>query len=176
VNDVPERTRPDPDDPRSRPRESVADYPRPPRVERVPWHIRVVFAGEVVADTTRALRVCETFGAPVYYVPPEDVRGELLERAPGGSFCEWKGRARYWSVRVGEALAERAAWSYPEPSSRHGGRFEPLKDHLAFYVTKMDRCTVDGDEAEPQPGGFYGGWVTPEIGGPIKGAPGTEGW
>jgi len=172
VISVPERTRPDPDDPTSRPQESVDDYPRPPLLERVPWDIQVVFAGGTVARSTRALRVCETFGAPVYYLPPEDVRTELLTHAPGGSFCEWKGRAAYWTVEVDGRRAERAAWSYPDPTPR----FQALKDHLAFYVSRMDACTVDGDEAEPQPGGFYGGWVTPEINGPIKGAPGTEGW
>ena len=170
--DVPTVSRPDPDDPASRPAESVADYPRPPRLDRVPWRIRVELGGETVAETTRALRVCETFGAPVYYIPPEDVRTDLLEEARGGSFCEWKGVARYWTVRAGGKTAERAAWSYPTPTER----FRPLKDHLAFYAAKMDGCTVDGDEARPQPGGFYGGWVTPEISGPIKGAPGTEGW
>lgn len=170
--DVPMRDRPDPDDPRSRPAESVADYPRPPRLDRVPWHIRVELGGETVAETTRALRVCETFGAPVYYIPPADVRTDLLHQAPGRSFCEWKGVARYWTVRVGDRTAERAAWSYPDPTPA----FAPLRDHLAFYAGKMDACLVDGDRAEPQPGSFYGGWVTPEISGPVKGAPGTEGW
>lgn len=169
---LPERTRPDPDDPRSRPRESVEDYPRPPLLERVPWHIRVELGGETVAETRRALRVCETFGAPVYYIPPEDVRVDLLEEAPGRTFCEWKGVARYWTVGVGGRTAERAAWSYPDPVPA----FAPLKDHFAFYAGKMDACTVDGDPARPQPGDFYGGWVTPEITGPVKGAPGTEGW
>jgi uncharacterized protein (DUF427 family) len=170
---VPEVSRPDPDDPDSRPAESVDRYPRPPRLDRVPWRIRVELGGETVAETTRALRVCETFGAPTYYIPPEDVRTDLLEQAPGGSsFCEWKGRARYWTVEAGGRTAERAAWSYPDPTPS----FRPLRDHLAFYVGKMDACWVDGDRAEPQPGGFYGGWVTPEISGPIKGAPGTRGW
>jgi len=169
---LPVRPRPDPADPTSRPRESVADYPRPPLLERVPWRIRVELGGETVAETTRALRVCETYGAPVYYIPPEDVRAELLEPARGGSFCEWKGLARYWTVTAGGKTAVRAAWSYPEPTRR----FRPLRDHLAFYVGTMDACWVDGDRAAPQPGSFYGGWVTPEITGPIKGAPGTEGW
>ncbi len=172
VPPVPTRTRPDPDDPTSRPSESVADYPRPPRLERVPWHIRVEHGGEVVAETTRALRVCETHGAPVYYIPPEDVRGDLLAPAPGTTFCEWKGVARYWTVRAGGETAHRAAWSYADPTPS----FAALRDHLAFYAARVDRCTVDGDRVQPQAGGFYGGWVTPEISGPIKGAPGTEGW
>jgi len=155
-----------------RPAESVGDYPRPPRLDRVPWHIRVVLAGVTVAETRRALRVAETFGAPVYYIPPDDVRTDLLKPAGGRSFCEWKGVAGYWTVEAGERTAEKAAWSYAEPTAA----FEPLRDHLAFYAGLMDACWVDDDRAEPQPGGFYGGWVTPEISGPIKGAPGTRGW
>ena len=170
--DLPLRPRPDPLDPKSRPRESVDDYPRPPLIERVPWHIRVELGGDLVAETTQAIRICETFGAPVYYLPPEDVRTELLVREPGSSFCEWKGLARYWTIRVGDVVAHRAAWSYPEPVER----YVALRDHLAFYAGRMDACWVDGIRAEPQPGGFYGGWVTPEIEGPIKGSPGTEGW
>jgi len=158
--------------PHERPRENVADYPRPPLVERVPWHIRVEFNGVVVADTRSAVRVCETFGAPVYYIPREDLRMDLLEPAPGGSFCEWKGRASYWTVRVGQRDAPKAAWSYPDPTPG----FQEIRDHLAFYVAKVDACWVDEDRAEPQPGAFYGGWVTPEIEGPIKGAPGTNHW
>lgn len=168
----PLRGRPDPDDPASRPAESVADYPRPPLLERVPWHIRVEMGSHTVAETTRALRVCETHGAPVYYLPPDDVRRELLEPEPGTTFCEWKGVARYWTIRTEGRVARRAAWSYPDPMPR----FRAIRDHLAFYAGKVDRCLVDGDVARPQPGGFYGGWVTPEITGPIKGAPGTEGW
>lgn len=170
--DIPTRSRPDPADPTSRPAESVADYPRPPLLERVPWRIRVEHGGEVVAETTRALRVCETWSAPVYYVPPEDVREDLLAPAPGTTYCEWKGVAHYRTVRAGGATAHRAAWSYPDPTPP----FAALKDHVAFYPARVDRCTVDGDRAEPQPGAFYGGWVTPEISGPVKGAPGTEGW
>jgi len=152
--------------------ESVADYPRPPLLQKVPWRIRVGLAGVTVADTHRALRVVETFGAPVYYIPPEDVRLDLLETATATTWCEWKGRAVYWSVRAGERRAERAAWSYPEPTPP----FAPIRDHLAFYAGKMDGCWVDDDLAEPQPGVFYGGWVTPEIRGPVKGAPGTLHW
>jgi uncharacterized protein (DUF427 family) len=150
----------------------VADYPRPPRIEPVPWRIRAELDGTLVADTRSALRVLETFGAPVYYIPKEDVRMDLLSSEGSGSFCEWKGSARYWTVRVGEREVQRAAWSYPDPTAP----FESIRDHLAFYVGKLDACWVDDDRAEPQPGGFYGGWVTPEITGPIKGAAGTIHW
>jgi uncharacterized protein (DUF427 family) len=126
----------------------------------------------MVARTTRALRVLETFGAPVFYIPPEDVRLDLLTPEDGSSHCEWKGLARYWTVRSGNRLVRKAAWSYPDPTPR----FARLKDFLAFYAGKMDACWVDADRAKPQPGGFYGGWITPEISGPVKGRLGTHHW
>ena len=114
----------------------------------------------------------ETSHPPVYYLPPQDLDAAALESAGGGSICEWKGAARYWTVRVGDRMAERAGWSYPNPTPR----FQALQDYVAFYAGPMDSCTVGGVEVEPQPGGFYGGWITPEIKGPFKGAPGTMGW
>ena len=152
--------------------ESVWQYPRPPALEPVEKRIRIVFNGEVIADTTSAWRVLETSHPPVYYLPQEDLRMEHLHPAGGGSICEWKGVARYWTVQVGDAVAERVGWSYPNPSSR----FVPLKDHIAFYAGPMDTCTVGGVKVEPQPGQFYGGWITPEIKGPFKGGPGSWGW
>ncbi len=152
--------------------ESVWDYPRPPRLEPVGKRIRVTFNGVAIADTRRAWRVLETSHPPVYYIPPEDLRRDLLVRTPRSSFCEWKGLARYVTVRVGERSAEAAGWTYPEPTAG----FEPIRDHVAFYPAAMDRCTVDGEEARPQPGRFYGGWVTSDVVGPFKGEPGTESW
>jgi uncharacterized protein (DUF427 family) len=152
--------------------ESVWDYPRPPRVEPVSRHIRVVFNGAVVADTHQALRVLETSHPPVYYVPLEDVRIETLVPEPGTSFCEWKGRARYYSVVVGDRRAEKAAWAYPDPVAP----YRPLAGHVAFYAGPMDACTVDDEQVTPQPGGFYGGWITRDVVGPFKGGPGTWGW
>jgi uncharacterized protein (DUF427 family) len=152
--------------------ESVWDYPRPPRLEKTTRHIQVVLNGQVVADTRRALRLLETSHPPTYYIPPEDVRTDLLFPAPGDSLCEWKGSARYYTVRVREAVAARAAWSYPDPLPR----FAALKDHIAFYASAMERCTVDGEAAKPQPGGFYGGWITDDLAGPFKGGPGSAGW
>ncbi len=152
--------------------ESVWDYPRPPRLEPVGKRIRVTFNGVAIADTRRAWRVLETSHPPVYYIPPEDLRRDLLVRTSRSSFCEWKGLARYLTVRVGERLAEAAGWTYPEPTAG----FEPIRDHVAFYPAAMDRCTVDGEEARPQPGRFYGGWVTSDVVGPFKGEPGTESW
>jgi uncharacterized protein (DUF427 family) len=152
--------------------ESVWDYPRPPSVEAVPERIRVVFNGQVIADTYRAWRVLETSHPPVYYIPPEDIHMEYIQDAQGSSFCEWKGRARYHDVVVGEARAEKAAWSYPQPQPG----FEAIRAHLAFYAGPMDECTVDGERVTPQPGGFYGGWITSRITGPFKGQPGSWGW
>lgn len=154
--------------------ESVWDYPRPPRVVPDARRVLVRAGGQVVADTVRALRVLETASPPVFYVCPDDVRLELLDAGMGGSACEWKGLARYWSVRVRDregGLLENAAWSYPEPFPE----FAALRDWLSFYPARV-ACSVDGVAVRAQPGGFYGGWVTPELAGPFKGHPGSERW
>jgi len=152
--------------------ESVWDYPRPPRLEPVARRVRIEFGGEIIADTTRAWRVLETSHPPTYYLAPEDIRFEFVEPAAGSSFCEWKGRARYWSVRVGDRVAPRVAWSYPQPTPAFAG----LRDHLAFYASPMDACWVGEERVRPQPGGFYGGWITADLAGPFKGEPGSNGW
>lgn len=152
--------------------ESVWAYPRPPRLERSDRHIQIILGDETVADTRRAWRVLETSHPPVYYLPTEDIRMALLEPAAGSSFCEWKGAARYWSVRSGDRLLERVGWSYPYPSPG----FEPIRDHIAFYAAPFDAVQVDGEQVTPQPGGFYGGWVTGDVVGPFKGIPGSMGW
>jgi len=152
--------------------ESVWDYPRPPRLEPVEKSVQVYFNGELVADTRNAKRVLETSHPPVYYIPPEDIRMEYIEPVAGSSWCEWKGKARYFDVVVGERRATKAAWSYPRPTAS----FAQIQDHLAFYAGPMDRCLVDGEEARPQPGRFYGGWITDDITGPFKGEPGSSGW
>lgn len=152
--------------------ESVWEYPRPPRLEATTKHIQVVFNGIVVADTHRGMRVLETSHPPVYYVPPEDIRMEHLIPSGRSSFCEWKGRASYYGVAVGDRTAFEAAWYYPDPTPS----FRLIKDHVAFYPQHMDYCTVDGERVQPQPGGFYGGWITADIVGPFKGEPGTWGW
>ena len=162
----PERVIPGPD------QESVWDYPRPPLVEETTRHIRVVFNGVTVAETRRAKRVLETSHPPVYYIPPEDVQMAYFVEAQGASWCEWKGRALYYTVVMDGEKAERAAWSYHEPDEA----FRAIKDHVAFYAGAMDECTVDGERVRPQPGGFYGGWITEDVVGPFKGGPGTAGW
>ncbi|MGI9110753.1 MAG: DUF427 domain-containing protein [Gaiellaceae bacterium] len=153
--------------------ELVADYPRPPRVEPVAERIRVVLAGVAVADTTRAHRVLETTHPPVYYIPREDVLEGALEPSSGRTtLCEWKGSAGYFDVVAKGRRAQRAAWSYPRPAAG----FEPIRDAVAFYCAPMDECWVGEEQATPQPGGFYGGWVTSGIAGPFKGGPGTACW
>jgi uncharacterized protein (DUF427 family) len=132
----------------------------------------VIFNGEVVADSTRALRLLETSHPPTYYIPPGDVRTELLEPGTRRSFCEYKGVARYHTLRFGKRVTEDCAWSYPEPAPA----YDALRDHLAFFAGRVDECRVDDEVARPQPGGFYGGWITSDLEGPFKGDPGTEGW
>lgn len=148
-----------------RPPESIWDYPRPPRLERSHRHITVEFAGEIIAETDRALRVLETSHPPTYYIPPEDVRMEFLESSKHTTFCEFKGTATYYHVEVDEERAENAAWTYPSPARS----FDDLTDYLAFYPAKMDQCTVDGEDVAAQEGGFYGGWITSDLEGPFKG-------
>ncbi len=155
----------------STPRENVQSYPRPPALEPVPQHLRIVLGGQLVAESSRALRVLETHHAPTYYLPPDDVSA-LLQPAEGTSFCEWKGNARYFDVVAGEFIARRAAWSYESPTER----FAPLAGYIAFYAGKMDEVWVGDMRVIPQPGDFYGGWVTPNLDGKIKGAPGTRHW
>jgi uncharacterized protein (DUF427 family) len=152
--------------------ESVWDYPRPPRVEPVAARIRVVVAGITVADSTRALRVLETAGAPVYYVPPDDTRTDLLRPTGRASVCEFKGVATYHDIIVGDRVIPSGAWSYRRPSRR----YEAIRDHVAFYAWRVDEAWVGDERATPQPGHFYGGWVTSGVVGPFKGGPGTIGW
>lgn len=152
--------------------ESVWDYPRPPRVEPVPERVRVEFGGQLVADSRRALRVLETAGPPVYYIPPEDVRTEFLEPSPHSTLCEWKGRARYWHLEVADHKGRNAAWAYPQPLEG----YEAIRDYIAFYAQRVDAAYVGDEQVRPQPGQFYGGWITSGVVGPFKGEPGSEDW
>ncbi|MEM1398949.1 MAG: DUF427 domain-containing protein, partial [Pseudomonadota bacterium] len=146
--------------------------PRPPRLEKSDQRIRILFAGETIAESTGAYRVLETSHPPVYYIPPADIAMDHLKPAPGRSMCEWKGSARYWSIDVNGKLSERAAWSYPDPVFA----FVDIGDYLAFYPSKVDECWVGGEKVVPQEGDFYGGWITSKIVGPFKGGAGTMGW
>ena len=154
------------------PAENVQDYPRPPALEPAGAVLRVEVGGEVIAETARGLRVLETHHAPSYYFPPEDVRMDLLRPASGRTFCEWKGVARYWDIVVGSHVAAAAAWAYDRP----GPRFAALAGYVAFYAGKVDAAFVGETRVLAQPGSFYGGWVTPNLQGIVKGGLGTEGW
>jgi len=152
--------------------ESVWDYPRPPRLEQSSKRIEVWFGGEKIADSRQAWRVLETSHPPVYYIPPADVNMDALNPTDGRSICEWKGNAAYFDLTLGETSAQRAAWTYPTPLPD----FAAIANHIAFYPAAMDECRVDGERVQPQPGTFYGGWVTSDIVGPFKGEPGSQGW
>lgn len=155
-----------------KPVESVWDYPRPPRLEQVPWRIRVVHAGATIVDAPEAYRVLETSQPPAYYVAPEHVALDRLRAGERRTFCEWKGTARYADVVVGDRVAADAAWTYPEVTPT----FAPIVDHWAFYAQALDECWVDDERVAPNEGSFYGGWITANVEGPFKGAPGTAHW
>ena len=153
--------------------ESVWAYPRPPRVDPSGEHVLVRFGGAVVCDTRAPIRVLETSHPPTYYLPVADFASGALRPAEGRSLCEWKGWAAYFDVVGGDGrVAEAAAWGYPGPLPG----FEPLRDHVAVYAAEMDACLVEGELVEPQPGAFYGGWITSRVVGPFKGVPGSMGW
>jgi uncharacterized protein (DUF427 family) len=149
----------------------VWDYPRPPRIEADTREIVVRWGDIEIARTRRAIRVLETAHPPSFYLPWEDVAEDLFQAAKGSSFCEWKGPASYWSLVDGERRLPSVAWSYPQPLAGA----EAIADCVAMYPRALE-CRVDGALVTPQPGGFYGGWITPELKGPFKGESGTEGW
>jgi uncharacterized protein (DUF427 family) len=153
--------------------ESVWDYPRPPKLEPAPQRIHIQHRGTAIADTVAAFRILETSHPPVYYIPSKDVaEGALRPSASRQSFCEFKGLASYWDLAVGGSTVRDAAWSYARPTSA----YTALAGYLAFYASKVDECWVGEERVVPQTGDFYGGWITTNLRGPFKGAPGTLGW
>ena len=163
------RPRPEPAGPGQ---ESVWDYPRPPRLEPFEGEITVELGGEVIAATRQGWRVLETSHPPTYYLPRSAFRDGVLRPAPGSSWCEWKGRARYFDLVTAAKVARHAAWNYPDPAPG----FEAIRDAVAVMAADVDRCTVNGETVVPQEGGFYGGWITSAVVGPFKGGPGSAGW
>ena len=152
--------------------ESVWSYPRPAVAELCQSHLKIVHRDFIVADTRKAVRTLETSHPPSYYFPPADVAGLMLHPSRRRSFCEWKGEAVYFDVLVhGETLRD-VAWSYPDPNAA----FRALHDHVAFYAWPFDGCFVDDERVTPQPGNFYGGWISSSVVGPFKGPPGTMLW
>ena len=152
--------------------ESVWDYPRPPRLEHVGKRIEIAFAGVPIVDAPEGFRVLETSHPPVYYIAPDFIAPGVLRPAQGSSICEWKGRADYFDVMANGQIAPRAGWRYLAPTQV----FAPIAGFLAFYAGPMDYCSLAGERVTPQPGGFYGGWITADIVGPFKGEPGSQGW
>jgi uncharacterized protein (DUF427 family) len=152
--------------------ESVWDYPRPPRLEKVSERLRVIFNGKTIAETVAGYRVLETSHPPVCYIPPGDIAQQYLLTAPGSSWCEFKGQAKYWSLDVDGKRVENAAWSYPAPARA----FADIAGYLAFYASKVDACWVGEEQVQAQQGDFYGGWITSRIVGPFKGGTKTQGW
>lgn len=152
--------------------ESVWRYPRPAVAEAFAGRVRIAHRGIVVADTVQAVRTLETSHPPSYYVPRVDVNADVLRASARTSFCEWKGVAAYFDVVAGDEIFPDMAWSYLDPTPG----FVSLAGHLAFYAAPFDDCTVDGERVTPQPGGFYGGWITSHVAGPFKGVPGSDFW
>jgi uncharacterized protein (DUF427 family) len=148
--------------------ESVWDYPRPPALENCSREVVISSGGRTIARSQRAIRVLETASPPTVYLPPADVDMSHLVPAPGRSHCEWKGAASYFALTPG---GPAVAWHYPAPRPA----FEPISGYLCFYPGRVD-CFLGGERVSPQAGGFYGGWVTPDIVGPFKGDPGTGHW
>ena len=149
--------------------ESVWDYPRPPRLMADGRLVEVHSGDQLIARSDNNYRICETASPPTFYIPSDKIDWSLLEHIEGGSYCEWKGQARYWSLKSDPSLP--VAWSYPKPRAL----FIRIANFVSFYPGRMS-CTVDGQQVRAQPGGFYGGWITDEIVGPFKGEPGTGHW
>lgn len=167
-------TRPDPRTAGAEPDhiESVWDYPRPPAVEPSGLRVRVVVDGVTIADTVQAYRVLETSHPPGWYLPPEDVRMDLLKTSDRQTACEFKGGAAYFDIEAGKLPRRDAAWNYPRPLPG----YEAIAGYIAFYPGRVDEAWVGSDRVAPQAGDFYGGWITPNVTGPFKGGPGTRGW
>lgn len=152
--------------------ESVWDYPRPAIAEPTQRRIQIVHKGIELVDSRKAWRTLETSHPPTYYVPQSDVAMKYLHPNPRRSICEWKGQARYFDIVIGDEVIEAAAWYYPDPAPAFSG----VRDHLAFYPDPLDQCLVDGEQITPQPGEFYGGWISQYEAGPFKGGPGSRFW
>ena len=148
--------------------ESVWDYPRPPRLAPDSRRVQVRDGdGALLADTGNAIRVLETASPPTFYLPPDDVRMQRLRASERRTFCEWKG------IGIEFDLPQLAgvAWTYADVFPE----FAAIAGYIGFYPSKA-ACSVDGEPVRPQPGGYYGGWVTNEVIGPFKGEPGSASW
>jgi uncharacterized protein (DUF427 family) len=135
--------------------------------------VRIELGGEVIADSADALRVLETSHPPTIYLPPADVRGDLLSDSRARStWCEFKGSARYLDATVDGRTVHAIAWTFTEPTAG----YEAICDHVSFYPGRVDAAWMDDERVHAQEGDFYGGWITSDLVGPFKGAAGTLGW
>ena len=158
--------RPEPEKPAPG-QESVWDYPRPPRLEEFSGEITVELGGRTIASTKRGWRVLETSHPPTYYLPRESFPTECCARRRARRGANGRGRratSTWWPTRRSRA----AAWTYLTPTAG----FEPIAGAVAVMAAAVDRCTVNGERSRPQPGGFYGGWVTSWVRGRSRASPG----
>ncbi len=153
--------------------ENVWDYPRPPALRPCPQRVRVELGGTTLADSTAALRVLETSHPPTIYIPPGDIRTDLLQPSrQRGTVCEFKGAAHYLDAVIDGTRRPAIGWAYADPVAAYAA----LRDHVAFYPSRVDAAYLGDDRVAAQDGDFYGGWITADLVGPFKGAPGTLGW
>jgi uncharacterized protein (DUF427 family) len=132
----------------------------------------VTLAGIEVVDTDDLVRVLETSHPPTYYLPRVAFTPGVLVPGTRRTRCEWKGVARYVDVVVPGVRRVDVGWWYPQPDPR----YPLLTDRVALYPGMFDLITLDGEVVIPQPGGFYGGWITADVVGPFKGELGTSWW
>lgn len=159
-------------DPTGPGQESVWDYPRPAVCEPTNRHVQIIHRGIEIANSKGAWRTLETSHPPTYYIPQEDVALQYLQPNQRRTMCEWKGQARYFDLVMDWERLDAVAWAYPAPSPSFAG----IKDYLAFYPDPLDECRIDGELITPQPGQFYGGWISQYEAGPFKGVPGSQFW
>ena len=155
--------------------ETVWRYPRPPRVESIDRVFEIMLGDRIVACSERALRVIETSSPEVIYVPNSDLRAATLVDTGEWALCEWKGVGTFFDLQVDDLVVSKAGWHYPKPFDDLAQGYERLVGHVALFPAKFV-CCLDGIRATPQDGGYYGGWITPALRGPFKGAEGTEDW
>jgi|TARA_B110000240_G_scaffold29918_1_gene31715 uncharacterized protein (DUF427 family) len=153
-------------------KESVWDYPRPPRLEFCSEEIEIIF-GDIIAKTDNSYRVLETSHPPTFYLPRLAFKEDILIPIHSKTLCEWKGKAEYFDIKSTDGrISKKAAWSYNSPSDD----FIKIKGYVAIYPNSVDSCLLNNEEVKSQDGDFYGGWITSDIIGPFKGGVGSFGW
>ncbi len=151
--------------------ESVWDYPRPPAYVPDSRAVTIHAHGVLIAQSDHSIRVVETGSPPAFYLPPEAMQADQLRPSSHTTFCEWKGYANYFDVITPAGVIEAAIWVYREPSPEAAA----IAGWYSAYPEHLD-CRVGDEAVKAQEGRYYGGWVTHELVGPWKGAPGTGHW